>query len=82
MVSYCAHAPSTAPDIHSDQSRVRGARILLPSATSKRLAEGQATSSKERGPTEIQTGRKAETDRSPRREFPKASAWLNPEGPL
>jgi hypothetical protein len=26
MVSYCAHAPSAAPDIHSDQSRVRGAR--------------------------------------------------------
>jgi hypothetical protein len=26
MVSYCAHAPSTAPNINFDQSRVRGAR--------------------------------------------------------
>jgi len=65
-----------------DQSRMRGARDLFPSATSKRLAEGQATSSEERGPAEIRPGRKAETDWSPRREFPKASARLNPGGPL
>lgn len=70
------------------RSRVRGARAqetmspLSLCPPYKRLAESGVTSSEERSPTEIQTGRKAETDRSPRREFPKAAARLNPEGPL